>query len=386
MNIHELAQKYEQYMLDLRHHFHMYPELSAQEEKTSARIQQELDEMGIPYHVDGNRNVIAKIDCGPGPKLAIRSDIDALPMEEEIDWEYKSKVKGVMHACGHDVHTASLLAAAKCLLEVKDRLHGTVYLCFQIAEEASGGGAVEIVKYLKEIGGVDRVISNHIYANVPVGTAVSRPGPMFAGNCRWKITVTGRGGHGSRPDMAIDPIRPAALILNQVCSIPSNYFDPFNPLVISPCMIHSGTAYNIIPDTCSIEGNLRFFRAGQLDEILAHMEKIAKNTADSFGATATLEKLSYCLPVENDPAVTASCEKVIKDIGANYVQLDTPNMGSDDFSEFTNAFPGCYVTFGAMSDRPDASTNHHNTKFFLDEKGFLPVVEYFTAYALEFLK
>ena len=387
MNIHELAKKYEEYMLDLRHYFHMHPELSLQEENTSLRIQKELDEMGIPYEVVGCRNVVAKLEGGkPGKKLAIRADIDALPMEEEIDWEYKSTVPGVMHACGHDVHTATLLAAAKCLCEVKEELAGTVYLCFQVAEETSGGGPEDIVAYLKEHGGVDQVISNHVMASIPGGVMLTNSGPMFAGNCQWRITVTGKGGHGSRPDLAVDPLRPAAMILNQITTIPVNYFDPFNTLVISPCMIHGGTAYNIIPDECYIEGNLRHFHANELDGVLAQMEKIAKNTAEAFGATAKLEKIASCPPVENDKEVTDTCIRIAKEVGIEVVKAEKPNMGSDDYGHFNNAFPGCYVSIGAQSDRPDASGNHHNTKFFLDEKAFLPIVEFFTAYAVDYLK
>ena len=134
MNIHELASKYEDYTIALRRHFHMYPELGLQEEKTSARIQEELKEMGIPFDVVGHRNVVGRIEGGkPGKKLAIRADMDALPMQEEIESEYKSTVPGVMHACGHDAHTATLLGAAKCLMEMREELAGTVYLCFQVA-------------------------------------------------------------------------------------------------------------------------------------------------------------------------------------------------------------------------------------------------------------
>ena len=387
MNVHELAKKYEGYMLDMRHYFHMHPELSLQEENTSLRIQKELEEMGLPYEVVGCRNVVAKLEGGkPGKRLAIRADIDALPMQEEIDWEYKSTVPGVMHACGHDVHTATLLATAKCLCDIKDELAGTVYLCFQVAEETSGGGPEAIIAYLKEQGGVDQVISNHVMAASPAGVIVANSGPMFAGNCQWRITVTGRGGHGSRPDLAVDPLRPAAMILNQVTTIPVNYFDPFNTLVISPCMIHGGTAYNIIPDECYIEGNLRYFHANELDDVLAQMGKIAQNTADAFGATAKIEKIASCPPVENDPVVTEECIRAAEKVGLKVVKPDQPNMGSDDFGHFNMSFPSCYVSIGAKSDMPGTSCNHHNTKFFLDEKGFLPIVEYFTTFAVDYLK
>ena len=222
MNIHELAVKYEDYMISIRRHFHMYPELSLKEEKTSLRIQQELTEMGIPFDVVGHRNVVGRIEFArPGKRLAIRADIDALPMQEEIDSEFKSTVPGVMHACGHDVHAATLLAAAKCLTEMKDELSGTVYLCFQVAEEISGGGPQEIIEYLNSKGGVDEVIANHMTPALDPYVTSAISGPANAGNCQWRITVRGRGGHGSRPDLSIDPIRPATEILQKICSIPS---------------------------------------------------------------------------------------------------------------------------------------------------------------------
>ena len=387
MNIHELASKYEAYTISLRRHFHMYPELGLQEEKTSARIQEELQEMGIPYEVVGHRNVVGRIDGGrPGKKLAIRADIDALPVQEEIESEYKSTVPGVMHACGHDAHAATLLGAAKCLMEIKDTLAGTVYLCFQVAEEISGNGPQEIAAYLQEQGGVDRIIGNHVAAPLPVGMAIALKGTQFAGNCQWKLTVTGRGGHGSRPDQSIDPIRPAAMILNQITMIPSSYYDPFRTIVISPCMIHAGTAYNIIPDTCTIEGNLRYFHPEDLDIVLAKITQIAEHTAAAFGASAKLEKIAYCPPVVNDEDSAALAREVIAEIGTQLYEMPTPNTGSDDFSFLTSVFPGVYVQFGCRPDRPDAIPAQHNSKLFLDEKGFLPVVEFFVTYTAKYLK
>ena len=150
MNVHEFAKKSEDSMLDLRHYFPTPPEFGLHEENTSKRIQEELGKMGIPYEVVGNRNVVGKlVGAKPGKTLAIRADIDALPMQEEIDWEYKSTVPGVMHACGHDVHASTLLAAAKCLVDIKDSIAGTIYLCFQVAEEISGGGPQDILAILK---------------------------------------------------------------------------------------------------------------------------------------------------------------------------------------------------------------------------------------------
>ena len=386
MKYHDLAVKYEEYMLSIRRHFHMYPELSNQEEKTSKRIQDELTEMGIPFEVVGNRNVVGKIEFAkPGKKIAIRADIDALPMQEEIESEYKSKIDGVMHACGHDVHAATLLAACKCFMELKDELAGTIYPCFQVAEEISGGGPQDIIAYLESIGGVDEVIANHMTPQLDPYYGSIKPGAANAGNCQWRITVTGRGGHGSRPDLSIDPLRIAAQILLTVQTIPSNRHNPLNPLVVNPCMIHGGTAYNIIPDECYIEGNCRYFLAEELEEVLADMEKIATNIAAASGATAKVEMLGGCPPVMNNVEMGVKIKKLMEEMGVTVVEPEFPSMGSDDFGYFTQAFKSFYFNFGASSDRPDAAHNIHNTKLFYEEKGFLPIVEFFVTYAADFL-
>lgn len=385
MNYKELAQSVEQYAIDMRRHFHMYPEVSLQEEKTSARICEELEAMGIPYDVVGNRNVVGRIECGEGKKIAIRADIDALPMQEEIEWEYKSKIDGVMHACGHDAHAACLLATAKALLQVKDQLPGTIYLCFQVAEEISGGGPEAIVAYLQERGGVDQVFSTHITPSMPTGVIGVKKQAMFAGNCKWKLVVTGQGGHGSRPDNAIDPIRPAAQILGQIVSIPSNRHDPFSTCVISPCMFNAGTAYNIIPNTATIEGNMRYFKIEDMDILIDKMRVMAQGTAAAYGATAEVSYDFFTPPVVNHDKPVDRALAVAKELGLYGVEIAQPIMGSDDYSHFTAAFDGFYSFFGAQSNMPGAINNAHNSHFFLDESAFAKIVEFFIAYTDKYL-
>ena len=386
MDIHELVKKHETYLITLRRHFHQHPELSNREFETAARIRSELDEMGLPWDAVGGTGTVAWLDTGrPGRTLALRADIDALPMNEEIEWEYRSQTPGVMHACGHDVHTATLLAAAKCLCERKDDLTGTVFFCFENAEEIAGGGAADMVAYLKSRGGVDQVIGNHMEGVMASGCGSVRSGTANAGNCHWRVTVRGRGGHGSRPDEAVDPIRIACRVLDRLTQIPSNHHDPFDPLVISPCIIRGGTAFNIIPDECVIEGNLRYFSIPALDRVLAQMDRIAKGIAESEGASAQVERISSCPPVVNDAAAAEKCREIMEKSGLRVEAPERPVMASDDFALFLTSFPGCYVNIGARSGRPDASPIPHNTWFFLDESGFLPITEFFVRYALDFL-
>ena len=386
MDIHELAKKHEEYLLTLRRTFHQNPELSHQEHGTAARIRAELDGMGLPWEAVEETGTVAWLDTGrPGRSLAIRADIDALPMQEEVDWEYRSLVPGVMHACGHDVHTATLLTAAKCLCELRDELCGVVYFCFENAEEIAGGGAKSMVAWLRDRGGVDQVIGNHMEGSLAPGCAWVRSGTANAGNCHWRVVIRGRGGHGSRPDAAVDPIRIACRVLDRLTQIPSNHHDPFDPLVVSPCMIHGGTAYNIIPDECVIEGNLRFFSPAALEEVLAQMERVSRGIAESEGASAELHNVSSCPPVVNDPAVAERCRRIMEQVGLRVVESDGPGMASDDFALFPAAFPGCYVNIGARSDRPGTSHVIHNTRLFLEESAFLPIAEFFTAFAADLL-
>lgn len=240
MTIAELAAKYEQYVIDMRREFHENPELSHHEERTVRRIREELDKLGIPNITVGHNNVIGTLEGGkPGKKIAIRADIDALPVAEANEVPYKSKVEGVMHACGHDGHAAMLLGTAHVLSEIRDQLCGTVYLCFQVAEEI-GAGADEIVAYLRSIGGVDQAIGTHLAGGDPAGVINLPDGPMMAGALGFEITVKGVGGHGSRPDRAVDPVKPACDIVLKIAMIPAQYHNPFDTCVVSPCQITAG--------------------------------------------------------------------------------------------------------------------------------------------------
>jgi len=387
MVIKALVRRQEKYLLALRNDFHMHPELSMMERQTADRIRKELQQAGISSVAVGETGTVGVLRFSrPGRKIALRAEIDALPVQEEIDWACRSTTAGVMHACGHDAHTATLLAAARCLAELRDELSGTVYFCFEPGEETAGGGAEAIVEYLRSVGGVDEVVANHMTADQPAGTGVVRAGIFNAGNCHWRITVTGRSGHGSRPDQAVNPIPIAARIIERLLQIPSNHHDPFEPIVISPCTIHAGSAFNAIPGTCVVEGNLRYFRKETIRELLEQMDRVARGVAAIERADATMERVSAMPPVINDSTIAQRCRTVMEHMRIPVIVPERPIMASDDFALFLDAFPGCYVNFGGRSDRADASCNPHNSRFFLDEKGFLPVTEFFVRYAAERLR
>lgn len=386
MDMKALATAYEQYVIDLRREFHMHPELSHQEDRTVRRICEELTKFNLPYEIVGHNNVVALLDTGrPGKRLAIRADIDALPMQEENDVPYKSTVPGVMHACGHDGHTAMLLAVARSLSEYRDEINGKLYFCFQVAEEI-GHGADEIVAYLKEQGGVDQAIGTHLDGGSRAGLIYLPDGPLMAGALGFEIDVAGVGGHGSRPDKAVDPVKPACDIVLKIAMIPSQYHDPFDTCVVSPCQIISGTKNNIIPASAHIAGNIRFFKYGDGDKIVDKIREVAENTAKAYGTTATVTKqVMSPMPVINDPIAAAMGREIALEVGLELAPPHNPTMGSDNFAEFLAAFPGFYCDTGAHCTRPGTSGNHHNTKFDLDESAMRKVVEFFGTYAHRYL-
>ena len=385
-NIHEDAKKYEEYVIGLRQEFHRHPELSDQEVWTSGRICEELDKMGIPYTRVAGTNVVGLIDTGrPGKTIAFRGDIDALPVHEEANVPFKSEIDGLMHACGHDSHAAMVLGAARILNDHKDELSGKIYVCFQKGEEV-GIGARDIVEYLKEQGGVDKAFGLHIAANLPTGFISLTEGPSMAGACNWQVVVKGKGGHGSMPYASIDPIKPLAEILLRVTSLMVNRMDTLEPIVVSPCYFHAGTADNIIPETAEMRGTIRYFKEEALDRTLELVEQISRDIAASYDATATLTySRGKTIPVDNDAASIVAAREVVENIDG-LTAIQAPKlMGSDNFADFVHAFPGFYCFMGAGFDGPDGSLPNHHPSFPLDEKAFRLGVEFLTGCAVKFL-
>ena len=385
--IQKQAQQLGDYMVLWRRQFHQFPELSLPEAATSRHIQQELQNMSLEPVVLKNRSVIARLDGPlPGRRLAIRADIDALPLQEETGLSYASQVPGVMHACGHDYHAACLLGVAKLLLQNQKSLCGSVYLCFQTAEEVSEGGAWQIVDYLKENGGVDQAIAAHVSGSLPGGHIQLPAGPMMAGIAQWTLTVSGTGGHGSRPDLCRDPIRPASDILREFSAIPVNRHAPFDVCVINPCTFHAGTAFNIVPEQAVVSGNLRYFKPGDIDVIRRSMEEIAAGIAAAHGCRATLDFEGMLPPCYNDPEAAAAGQALCAQLGIPLAPSGDPDTGSDDFAEFLSAFSGFYLRIGAHSGQPGTVGVHHNPRFALDDSSLPTAAAFLAAYAATFLR
>lgn len=374
----------EDYTVALRREFHKHPELSMEEEWTYRRICRELETLKIPYVTVGDKNVIGKLDLGPGRRLAIRADFDALPLEEEVDVPWRSEIPGAMHACGHDGHTAVLLGTAKGLLSMRERLTGTVYLCFQQGEEI-GQGADRCVEYLLEQGGVDWAIGAHLMSILETGTIDLSPGFRAAGASLFSIDISGRGGHGSRPDLS--NWVPAILcdIYQHLVAIPSNRLEAARTSVISPCVLRAGTKVNVLPETARMEGTIRFTGMEDGKTLMDLVRQTADQVAAIYGGKAeTAFRLASQYPIVNDPETVAAGRRAAEMCGLKLVDIP-PATASDNFSEFLHAFPGFFCFIGSHSNRPGTSGIHHAPDFDLDERALSHAVAFFLRCALEFL-
>ena len=372
------------YMIKVRRDLHRRPCLTDHERETTEYIAVQMGELGIACHIDQKYNLIAKISGKDGRKLALRADTDALPITEDTGLDFSSEKAGVMHACGHDLHVANLLGVAKVLSENKQDLNGTVYLCFQVGEEQSKG-ALEIIEYLESQGGVDGCFGVHVTPSAQTGTIQSRRREIMAGCSLFSIEVTGKGGHGSSPWTCVDPIKPACDILLQLAAVPAFRFSVFDPVVINPCAINSGSAGNIVPEKAYIEGNFRYFKDSLFDEITAVIENIAKTTSQAYGAEAKLILPGqHTPPMINHDADFERLSRVLSVQNISFEEISEPWMGSDNFAEYLKKYGGLYC-FGGVAEKDKFPYPVHNPKFNPDEKSLAVFCEMFLAYTDSFL-
>lgn len=357
-----------------RRYLHENPELGFEEQNTMAFIVQRLESLGAEDIRSGiaGTGVTALIRGtapGSGKCVALRADIDALPITEENDVEYVSKNPGVMHACGHDAHTTMLLGAARILLENRDTFSGTVKLLFQPSEEANGGGAKPMIEAgVLEDPHVDAVFGQHVMSDHPVGQVLYTRGPLQASADTFRIMVQGKGGHGAQPHQTVDAIMVAADIVSGLRAIVSRNVDPLDPMVVSVCQFHSGTAFNIIPDTAELAGTVRAFRPENRDLAEKRMTEIAEGIAAAHGATVKVEYMRGYPPTVNDPEMADfAAQSLAKVFGEEHVGETRPIMPAEDMSYFLNERPGCYFFTGCGNEEKGIVWPHHHPKFDLDE-------------------
>jgi carboxypeptidase Ss1 len=374
------ATRVEPEIIKTRRIVHQHPELAYHEERTAKLVAKNLESYGITVKKGVGGTGVVGILKGRrrGKVIALRADMDALPVQEGSDVEFSSKVNGTMHACGHDTHVAMLLEAARILAENRDRIHGTIKFLFQPAEEHGGrGGALPMIEEgVMKSPKVDYVFGLHIDGTRKAREFGMREGPEMAAPDAFNVKIVGKGGHGSAPHQTIDPIYVAAHVVLALQGVSSRMIDPVKPFVISVGAVHSGTKENIIPDNAVLQGTIR-----TLDEATRKLAKrsvsnVAKGVARSFGATAEVEFQMGTYPVlVNDPSTTKKVVRVLQRIPGTKVKKMEPILGGEDFSRFLQKAPGTFYFLGTKNSAKGCVYPNHSSKFKVDED----VLKYGTA-------
>lgn len=373
----QLAYGKEQDMIETRRYLHQYPELSFQEKHTHDYIVERLQKLNfqIDAHV-GQNGILARIlGEEPGPTIALRADFDALPIDDLKDVPYRSKVPGVMHACGHDGHTSILLTVAELLHEHQSELKGTVVLIFQYGEELTPGGAQEMIAD-NALMGVDKIYGNHLWTGYPTGTIHTRPGPMMAQPDEFHITLFGKGGHGAKPHETIDPIVILAEFILSAQKIVSRTIDPVKQAVLSFGKIEAGNADSVIPDTATCQGTVRTFDSEVQTHIYHKMDKLLQGLALANDITYSFDYIKGYLPVYNHEASAETVKKAANALNFRYHDSDLMMVG-EDFSFYLKARPGAFFFTGCGNPQKETDWPHHSPHFDIDESAMKYAVSTF---------
>jgi amidohydrolase len=368
--LNEAVEQVKEQVIAWRRYLHQHPELSFHEEKTAQFIYDTLLSFGnLEVSRPTKTSVMARlIGSQPGKVIAMRADIDALPITEENTFAFASQNPGVMHACGHDGHTAMLLGAAKILSGMKERIKGEVRFLFQHAEEIYPGGAEEMVQ-AGVMEGVDLVIGSHLWAPLQYGKVGIVPGPMMAAPDTFWITVIGKGGHAALPHQTVDSIAIGAQVVTNLQHIVSRNTDPLDNLVISVTQFIAGTTHNVIPGSVKMWGTVRTFDPKLRAEVPKLMERVVKGITEAHGASYEFKYEYGYRPVINDADVTRLMEEVVVEaLGPEWVDHIRPNMGGEDFSAFQQKAPGCFFYIGAGNKDKGIVHPHHHPRFTIDEE------------------
>jgi amidohydrolase len=379
-------------MVALRRDLHAHPELAFEEVRTSGIVAQRLDSLGLQVQAGlAKTGVVGLLRGGasqPGAKtIAIRADMDALPIYELNELDYRSTIEGKMHACGHDGHTSIALAVAAILSKRQAELTGNVKFLFQPAEEGRGGAKQMVQEGVME--GVDGVIGLHLMSNYASGRVGVRAGAVFASADGFVLSVKGKGGHAAMPESAVDPIVISAYLITALQTLLSRESSPFSPAVITIGTIHAGSAFNIIPQTVEMQGTVRAFSQEDREKLLRRLSEIAHGIASAMGGSCEVQTLYGPHACVNDASMTHLVhEAAIASVGAGNVESSEEVMttSSDDMADFLLAVPGCYFIVGAHNEQKGATYPHHHPRFNIDEDAMPTAVEVLARAAMNFLK
>lgn len=374
-----LVNEYYDELVAIRRHLHMHPELSFQEEKTPEYIAAFLEEQGITVERNvGGRGVVGRLIKDESlPTLAIRADFDALPIQDEKDAPYKSQVPGVMHACGHDAHTAILMITAKILAKNFDKINGNLVFIHQHAEEVDPGGAIQMIadNCLK---GVDAIIGQHVSSDLEVGKLGYKYGTATGIPDDFWITINGKGGHAAHPDTTIDPVAATIRLCNDLQYIVSRKTSATTPAVISVTQLQAGDQNNVIPDSAKIAGTIRTFNPTTQRLMIDELKRCLEGLVTTMGITYELKYSKGYPPVVNtinETDLIVNAARKIEDI-EELVELK-PSLGGEDFSYYLQRVPGSFFYTGTRNENFKADFPHHHPKFDIDETGMLNALKVF---------
>ena len=368
------------YTQTLRRDFHMHPELGFREIRTGGIVSKELESLGIEVTKGvGKTGVVGMLEGGkPGPTLLLRFDMDALPINEETGAEYTSQTPNIMHACGHDGHTAIGLTVAKILNDHKQDLAGNIKFCFQPSEEGHNGEEIGGAEMMMRDGvldapKVDMTLSLHLWNEKPLGWVGVAKGPVMAGGEEFQVKIIGRGGHGAIPNQTIDPIVAAANIVNAVQSIVSRNVAPLETAVVSITMIHGGSAFNVIPQEVTLEGTIRTFDKRVRQTVLERFEQIVKGVGESMGCQVQINLKQIAPAVINNESIAQKVQQTAQNVLSDST-LDTSGfttMAAEDMAFMQEKVPGCYFFIGSNDSSRHLDYGHHHPKFDFDEEALI---------------
>jgi amidohydrolase len=378
-------------LIETRRDFHRHPELGLEEVRTSGIVAERLKAIGFEDVRTGLAvtGVKAVLRGGkPGKTLLLRADMDALPIDEENDVEYRSTVAGTMHACGHDGHTAILLSVARLLHARHEEIPGTIVFCFQPAEEGRGGARRMIEDGVLEDPAVDAAIGLHLISDIPTGIATAVDGPTLSAADGFRVTIQGRGGHGAMPHTTVDALLIAAEVVTSLQSLVAREINPQQSAVVSVGTLHAGTtAANVIADSATLSGTVRWFDADVGDHLAKRIPEMIQGIAASMRGSAEVEYRRGVGATVNDPDVAAGVRDALAEvIGSDNVLTGPRVMASEDFAEFTQRVPSTFFFVGCRDEDSGKDAPHHHPRFDIDERSLPLGAELFSIAALRWLE